>query len=76
VRPCQRCGCELELRTVISAFDDRPTTYVFQVPGMQAARAVLESLYPCPLLQISLVSHGLRRVWLLRDRCLRGVIRR
>jgi hypothetical protein len=67
VRPCQRCGCELELATVIGAFGDRPTTYVF---------AVLESLYPCPLLQISLVSHGLRRVWLLRDSCLRGVIRR
>ena len=32
VPPCQRCGRELALETVISAFGDRPTTYVFKCP--------------------------------------------
>ena len=32
VPPCQRCGCELELATLISARGDRPTTYVFKCP--------------------------------------------
>jgi hypothetical protein len=30
--PCQRCGRELELATLISARGDRPTTYVFKCP--------------------------------------------
>jgi hypothetical protein len=32
VPPCQRCGCELELATVVDALGDRPTTYVFKCP--------------------------------------------
>jgi hypothetical protein len=32
VPPCQRCGCELELATVVSAFGDRATTYIFRCP--------------------------------------------
>jgi hypothetical protein len=32
VPPCQRCGCDLELATVLSAFADRPTTYIFKCP--------------------------------------------
>src|SRR5437016_4989982 len=32
VPPCQRCGCELELATVMSAFGDRPSTYIFRCP--------------------------------------------
>lgn len=32
VPPCQRCGRELELETLISAYGDRPTTYLFKCP--------------------------------------------
>jgi hypothetical protein len=32
VPPCQRCGCELELATLINGFGERPTTYVFRCP--------------------------------------------
>ena len=32
VPPGQRCGRELELETVISAYGDRPTTYLFKCP--------------------------------------------
>ena len=30
--PCSRCGCDVELATIINGFGDRPAVYIFKCP--------------------------------------------